>query len=306
MKLPSPRSIILIVVVAALLVGAFVWWNLFSRFGVWLSTVPLNRESPSTTFRNCGLVIGAIIGIWLANRRIKVADRQVETSERGLLNERYQKGAEMLGSKILAVRLGGIYALQGLAEKHAEQYHVQIMRLFCAFVRHPTEDKDDTAKSTDVNETSSTKLDRIREDVQAAMTAIGTRSDADIILEDKERFWRDLDGAILPGAGLYKANLTNANLTDANLAGANLTDAYLTRTNLTNANLTDTNLIGANLTNAKLFKTKAGLAPWGETNSLAPVDRSLVFDCRQRPFAAYWLPVGEAEAGCGGDQPAKE
>ena len=44
-------------------------------------------------------------------------------------------------TKSLAVRLGGIYALQSLAEEHSEQYHAQIMRLFCAFVRHPTKDK---------------------------------------------------------------------------------------------------------------------------------------------------------------------
>ncbi len=194
--------------------GVFVvWW-----FRVWLSTVPPNRESPSTTIRNVGLVIGGIIAMVLAIWRSIVADRQskasqrqaetshrqaetshrqaetshgqAETSERGLLNERYQKGAEMLGSKILIVRLGGIYALQRLAKEHAEQYHVQIMRLFCAFVRHPTEHKDDTAESTDANETSSTKLDRTREDVQTAMTAIGTRSDADIILEHKEKFFQ--------------------------------------------------------------------------------------------------------------------
>ena len=29
-----------------------------------------------------------------------------------------------------------------------------------------------------------------------------------------------------------------------------------------------------------------GLAPWGETNSLDTVDRSLVFDGQRRPFAA--------------------
>ena len=155
------RTAIIFIVVAVLLIGVFVvWW-----FRVWLSTVPPNRESPSTTIRNVGLVIGGIIAMVLALWRGYVADRQskatqtlaetshrqVETSERGLLNERYQKGAEMLGSEFLIVRLGGIYALQRLAKEHAEQYHVQIMRLFCAFVRHPTEDKDDTAKSTDPN-----------------------------------------------------------------------------------------------------------------------------------------------------------
>ena len=267
------RTAIIFIVVAVLLIGVFVvWW-----FRVWLSTVPPNRESPSTTIRNVGLVIGGIIAMVLAIWRSIVADRQskasqrlaetshrqvetshgqAETSERGLLNERYQKGAEMLGSKILIVRLGGIYALQRLAKEHAEQYHVQIMRLFCAFVRHPTEHKDDTAESTDANETSSTKLDRTREDVQTAMTAIGTRSDADIILEHKEKFLPDLDDAILPGAGLYKANLTGAFLRDTKLTNANLTDANLTGANLTGAHLTGANLTDANLTYAKLFKTK--------------------------------------------------
>ena len=36
----------------------------------------------------------------------KAALHQSETSQRGLLNERYQKGAEMLGSKDLCVRSG--------------------------------------------------------------------------------------------------------------------------------------------------------------------------------------------------------
>ena len=68
--------------------------------------------------------------------------------QQGLLHERYQKGAEMLGSELLSVRLGGIYALQRLAENHPGQYHIQIMHLFCAFVRHPTTDASVQAKSS--------------------------------------------------------------------------------------------------------------------------------------------------------------
>ena len=103
------------------------------------------------------------------------------------------------------------------------------------------------------------------------MAAIGTRSDADIILEDKERFWRDLDGAILPGAILQKANLSStslrntklsramlleANLTDENLTNAHLIDAHLIGANLTDTDLTGADLTDANLTGAKLFKAK--------------------------------------------------
>ena len=126
----------------------------------------VTTESNSTTVRNIGFIIAGalalVFAVWrgvLAQRQARTAElqaetalrqtdaaqlqvessqRQTEIAQQGLLNERYQKGAEMLGSEVLAVRLGGIYALQRLAEEHPGQYHVQIMELFCAYVRNPT------------------------------------------------------------------------------------------------------------------------------------------------------------------------
>ena len=100
------------------------------------------QDSVSTTVRNLGLVIGGVIAILLAVWRSIVAEHQADTSHEGLLNERYQKGAEMLGNEVLSVRLGGIYALERLAADYPGQYHVQIMKLLCAFARNPTEDED--------------------------------------------------------------------------------------------------------------------------------------------------------------------
>ena len=157
-----------------------------------------------------------------------MAARQAETAQRGLLNERYQKGAEMLGSKILSVRLGGIYALHRLAEDEPEQYHVQIMRLFCAFVSYPTEDKDYIAGL----EATKHQPHRVRGDVQAAIGVIGTRSAGDIELEKSEEFLLKLTGAYLG-----KANLTDVNLTGAMLLNTNLRLAYLIGTNLTGVHL---------------------------------------------------------------------
>ena len=82
------------------------------------------------------------------------------------------------------------------------------MRLFCAFVSYPTEDKDYMAGL----EATKHKPHRIREDVQAAMRAIGTRSAGDIKLEKSEKFRLKLTGAYL----------SKANLADVNLAGAML------------------------------------------------------------------------------------
>ena len=207
-------------------------------------------ESGSTVIRNLGLVIGGLIaigfGIWrgvVADRQAKASRHQAETSHRSLLNERYQKGAEMLGSKVLSVRLGGIYALQRLAGEEPERYHVQITHLFCAFVGHPTEDEDYMAALKIIQQ----KPPKLREDVLAAMTAIGTRSEDDIELEKKEKF-----SLTLAGANLADATLSGANLSGANLAKADLTIANLINTTLLEANLTDTNLTGADLTGANL------------------------------------------------------
>ena len=83
--------------------------------------------------------------------------------------------------------------------------------------------------------------DWIREDVQAAIWAIGTRSDGDIEIEKKENF--DLV--------LTDADLTNADMTDANLVGAELDDAKLVEADLDDAKLVEADLTGADLSKVK-------------------------------------------------------
>jgi len=241
---------------------SIVWWQ-------WEWVVSSSGESGSTILRNLGLVYGGIIAIWVAVWRGVVADRQAEaskqqaqssldqataalhqaeTSQHTLLNERYQKGAEMLGSKVLSVRLGGIYALQRLASEEPERYHIQITHLFCTFVSHPTEDEDYMAALRVIQQ----KPPQLREDVLAALRAIGTRSKDDIELEKKEKFSLTLAGASLADANLSGANLTKADLTIATLINTNLLEANLTDTNLSGADLTRANLAGANLLIANL------------------------------------------------------
>ena len=95
----------------------------------------LTMESHATTIRNVGLVAGGgvalLFAFWrsvVSERRSETERRQADTAQQGLLNERYQKGVEMLGSEILTVRLGGIYALQRLAEENPRLYHTQVVR----------------------------------------------------------------------------------------------------------------------------------------------------------------------------------
>ena len=102
--------------------GAMKWWIIggvlltgvmigtWTMWPAWLT----GDESASTTIRNLGLVIIALIGLPLviqrsnsAERQARAAHRQSELAEQGLLNDRFQKGAEMLGHRDGAVRIGG-------------------------------------------------------------------------------------------------------------------------------------------------------------------------------------------------------
>ena len=224
-------------------------------FWEWLS----GGESGSTTIRNIALVAAGVFALPLAIWRGVVANRQANTAQQGLLNERYQRGAEMLGSKVLSVRLGGIYALQRLAEEWPGQYHIQIMRLFCAFVRSPT--RDQSLESGQAVIEPGTLLG-IRQDVEAIMQMIGSRAKSRITLERIADFRLDLRGADLPtaqflGADLSNAMFHNSNLSGANFANTDLTDSFLSYSDLSqaqfqNVNFTRTRLGSANLSGAML------------------------------------------------------
>ena len=231
-----------------------------------------DEESLSTTIRNIGLVGGGIIAIVLAVWRSLVAQKQAEaalrqadtalrqadTAQQGLLNERYQQGAEMLGDNVLSVRLGGIYALQSLAEEHPEQYHVQIMRLFCAFVRRPTEDQ--VLESRRIQGES---IPPLREDVEAIMTAIGARKRTGIALEREAEFRLDFTDADLRRMTLLKADLSRAILTGVNMSVSILLESNLAGALLMKANVSTTVLLGANLCGTFLGESGPSSAdPW--------------------------------------------
>ena len=222
-------------------------------------------ESLSTTIRNLGLIIGGAIAIILAVWRSRVAERQATTSEEGLLNERYQRGTEMLGSDVLSVRLGGIFALRHLAEEHPEQYHVQVMESFCAFVRNPVENNGIRRLMPIETDPPHGQPPPLREDVQAIIDAIAVRSDVHLAIEKKARFRLNLSGSDLRGAWLMGANLASAEWESSSgqslavsfsMSGrTDLSEAKLCSAHLLLAQMQRTLLIGACLCRAEVSRT---------------------------------------------------
>ena len=221
-------------------------------------------ESNSTTLRNVGLLIGGGIALvfavwrsWVAERQADTNQSQANTAQESLRHDRYQRGAEMLGSQLLPVRLAGISALKRLAADYPEEYHLQVMELFCGFVRTPTGEQENLTWETADLERIPYSLSRHREDVQAIMTAIGARGGESKALEEAAGFTLNLQeanlthvflqNADLAGANLRRAKLTAVHAIEVNLSGAALIRALLYRMTGDRINLSGADLAGANM-----------------------------------------------------------
>ena len=168
----------------------------------------------------------------------------IAAAREGQFPDRYSKAIEQLGSDNLDVRIGGIYALEGIGVDSA-RHHQTVMEVLTAFIREhsrePWPPPDPGGQERKLS---------IRPDVQAAVTVVARRDRG----RDISGRHIDLVGAVLLGADLVDADLSSANLTGATLTGANLRDANLTEAVLTEAVLTDANLRDATLTSANLTR----------------------------------------------------
>ena len=211
--------------------------------------------------------------------------RTFQLNREGQVTERFTRAIQQLGDKSLDVRLGGIYALERIAQSSQREYG-PIIEVLTAFVReHAALPADATANDSraepeppDVGIDERAKIGP-RLDVQTVLTVLGrSRRDWDHQPLDLQRtdlrganFERaDLQGADLRGANLQFANLSeadfeNVNLMEADVGNANFYSARLVGANLNRANLKDVWANGANLDGANLI----GRQPhWREISAL--------------------------------------
>ena len=219
---------ILAAVIAPFILGPLLIWLWdgsldwrWAEFWVWLGD---GGESGSTTIRNVGLVLAGvealIFALWRSivsgrqadaarsqadntRAQIVIAQEQLATAQLVLQNDRYQRGAEMLGHEGLVVRLGGIHALQRLAEERPNEYHSTVMELLCAFVRSAPRFED----TMDEQGLPSLPVS-VRMDAQEAIVAI---------VEMRGRSM-ETGGKPMYGLNLRGSNLRNAILDDLDLS----------------------------------------------------------------------------------------
>jgi uncharacterized protein YjbI with pentapeptide repeats len=201
-------------------------------------------------FGGTAALIGAGLAYYGTQQTLRAnvdqASRGDQAAHDLLISNQVSRGFEQLGNeKSVVVRLGGIYALEGVMNT-SKQYHKPVLEALSAFVR-------DGTKAVTGNGAPAT-------DIQAALTVLGRRVSIgkgapdliDARIPKADLFQADLSFANLPHADLSGADLRGADLSFANLRGANLRGANLFVANLAGADLRGADLVGAKLPSAKL------------------------------------------------------
>ena len=170
--------------------------------------------------------------------KARATEKRVSIAHAGHLTERLTRAVTQLGDDNMTIRLGGIYALERLAQD-SDTDHARVMDVLTAYVREnaPRHAQDAPQAANTPNKPTT--------DIQAILTVIGRWKTPG---NNRHTARLDLNHTRLVGANLRRADLTRADLTGADLTGADLLMA-----DLTDANLVDANLLGVNLTRAKLL-----------------------------------------------------
>lgn len=231
-----------------------------------LRTGPYAQDGSGDGIRNSGLFLVALLGAPFLIWRTVVAQRQVDTAEASLLNDKIRDAATGLAARRevttladkgtravnaweddILVRVAAIDTLEGLAEETPPEAR-RIERLLASYVRgtfpaqtlEPTEDLQ------------TRKVPRL--DLQAAVSALG-RVHGDLVERGEVDYRLDLkacdfDGVDFSGGNFFAADLSGSRMEGAILIDAVFDGAKLIATLLNWSVLLRTNFRGCNFNHA--------------------------------------------------------
>ena len=144
-------------------------------------------------------------------------------------------------------------------DEYPKDYQIQIMDLYTAFVRHPTEvEVKQTQSKFELPHRVTNELPTkpIRQDVEEVMQIVGDRSQRGVKYEIRKKYYLNLREAKLQSAYLFKAffaggDFCMADLSDSSLEKCDFSGALFYYSNLAKADFEGANLVGANLSGAR-------------------------------------------------------
>ena len=192
-------------------------------------------------------------------RTAEAAQQTVAVAQEGQITERFTRAIEQLGSDKIAIRLGGIYALERVAQDSPDKDHRQVMQVLAAYVQENSQ--------WDGCPGGEQSFQPIPTDIQAILAVLGRlnteyeepeqRLDLHSTnLQGASLMRAKLQWAMLINADLHGTDLSFANLHGVNFNGTNLQDAVLFAANLEDAYLKDANLQGTDIVNTDLSEVK--------------------------------------------------
>lgn len=201
----------------------------------------------------------AIITLAFTWRRDSIAKSSVAVDRDANYTNRYTEAVKQLGDESsIAIRLGGVYALERIA-RDSYRDRITILDVLAAYLRvnsrrEDTDDGSGVSREMSVDlAAAALVLARISRNLPSPHEIDLARCDLTGVDVRRAGFASvDLSGANLTRANLSEADLRHVNLAGADLTGADLSDADLTCADLTNAVFRDANVVGANLVGAEI------------------------------------------------------
>ncbi|WP_214320216.1 pentapeptide repeat-containing protein [Nonomuraea sediminis] len=187
-------------------------------------------------------VLGGLLltaqGLAQTAKSIEASREELGIARKGQLTDRFTRAVEQLGAASVDVRVGGVYALEGIGRDAAEyrQTTVDVLATYVVGNGRPS-GKSEVAR-----------------DVQTALTVLGRVHPA-----SPKSGWLDLshariDGATLQGAYLAHSRMFGTSMKSANLIEADLSGSLLPFSHLSGAFLTEANLAKANFNLADMSR----------------------------------------------------
>jgi hypothetical protein len=170
----------------------------------------------------------------------KSAPVNIDAVEDNQMADRYMKAISQFGDDKLAVRIGGIHALEKIAQAAPNRYHWAVMEVLCTYVRE---------EAAYIPGEASEEVDGVATEIQAILDVLARRDhrkDKGKIIITKT----NLNSARLNRAIFNNATLDYTNFSKANLFGAQLNGALLNWTLFRGTVLEEASLEGASLYNS--------------------------------------------------------
>ncbi|RSM80498.1 type VII secretion protein EccCb [Amycolatopsis sp. WAC 01375] len=246
-RAPSPRPVlppisrwkivIGAVVVLVLITGAVValWWA--ATRGLTGSALVTARLDALKVGLSLGVGSGGVFALYLTWRRQRAIEAELDNRERTLLHqlqvaadansdaterrvtELYTKAVEQLGADKAAVRLGGLYALERLAQDNPK-HRQTVFNVLCAYLRMPYRLPGVPPADDDDQHRHDAHRERVQErEVRLAAQRILAQH---LTPRDTDRFWDGID-LDLTGANLIDIDFQACRISLARFDGATFT-----------------------------------------------------------------------------------